>query len=182
MVKLRLPAALLAIAAVAALLLGSSAVPATAEAAHCKAKGAGKTITKKRIKRAKRSMICLVNRMRAKNGVRPVKRDRRLTRAAGKHTRHMQRVGILGHSGIGDGDPSSRARKAGLSCSGCVAENVAYHTGKVTPKTLFKMLKGSPAHAATMRSKRYRSIGIGIAIGPRLGVAVTQMFSTAKAR
>ncbi len=180
MLKLSLPATLLTLAALAAVTFGPLAHPAPAEAANCNA--AGKNIKKKNVKRAKRSMICLVNNFRAKRGKRPLKRDGRLSEAAGKHSRHMERVGVLGHSGIGDGDPSSRARRAGLRCSGCVAENVAYHTGNVSPKDLFKMWKGSAPHAQTMRSGGYKATGIGISVGPRLGVAITQMFAAAKPR
>lgn len=181
MMKLSLPAMLLTLALMATVAFGPLANPATAEAANCKA--AGKTIKKKKhVKRAKRSMICLVNRYRDKRGERPLRRDSRLTEAAGKHARHMERVGMIGHSGIGDGDPSTRARKAGLSCSGCVAENVAYHTGSVSAKDLFKMWKGSAPHAQTMRSGSYKATGVGISIGPRLGVAITQMFAVPKPR
>lgn len=55
-----------------------------------------------------------INQERRQRGLDPLRFDARLDRAAEDHTRHMARTGRYGHSGIGDGTPTERVRRAGF--------------------------------------------------------------------
>src|SRR5205085_2266459 len=58
------------------------------------------------------AILCLLNAQRTSRGLRPLKLNRRLARAAIAHSRNMVALHYFAHEGA-DGNPVSRIRKAG---------------------------------------------------------------------
>jgi uncharacterized protein YkwD len=169
----------LLLAAIPCLLPPASAA-APAKATVCR--GASEPITAETIDSAERSLLCLVNVYRAASGADVLTEDRRLARAARKHSEFMEAKGQLAHEGIGDGTPTSRAEDAGFACGGieCVGENVAQSTApSVSPNDLFEAWRNSTTgHDQNMLDGAYVTAGMGLAVGPNLGVTGTQSFAT----
>ena len=153
--------------------------PAVASAApQCLFQGvkvAGKTAGK-----VERSLLCLANVHRLRNGLDPLRRDTRLARAARAHSADMVARGYFDHTTPEGRDPSDRARAAGYP--GGVAENLAANsTGSAF--SLFEGWRNSSGHNANMLGP-HRTAGFGIARGfpgGGRGGTGTQMFSSAGA-
>jgi uncharacterized protein YkwD len=107
------------------------------------------------------ALIALHNNTRAAHGLGPMMIDASLQAAARAHARHMAAVGRMGHHGIGDGTPASRARAAGYR-SPAVGENVA--AGQVDPPAAMRGWMGSPGHRANILGF-YSDFGVAVARG-----------------
>lgn len=106
-----------------------------------------------------KEMIRYQNEYRIMMGLRALQIDDQLSRAARKHSEFMQSVGKFAHSGIGDGEPSGRARAEGYSGSS-VGENIAM--GMQEPRSAFDGWYWSYGHHLNIIGA-YNSIGGGIA-------------------
>jgi uncharacterized protein YkwD len=158
------------------LLAGVSAVPALASAArgagpraHAAARCSG-THTAGASRRQERAILCLVNRQRARYGLRRLRSRRTLAVAAERHARDMARHNYFAHYGRNGSSPRSRVRRAGYRCK-TVGENLAYGRGHPgTPAGIVAMWMASPPHRQTMLSPRVRDLGVGAVRGvPRPG-------------
>ena len=152
-------------AAPALVSVASDAAPRAHAAAGCSgahAAGAGR--------RQERAILCLVNRQRARHGLRRLRARRTLARAAERHARDMSRHNFFAHYGRRGSTPRSRVRRAGYRCR-TIGENLAYGRGYPgTPAGIVAMWMASPPHRQTMLSPRVRDLGVGAARGvPRPG-------------
>ncbi len=140
--------------------------------------------TKRGRKRARRSLLCLLNYERTRRGLRPVRSDRRLTRAAFGHSRRMVRLRFFAHVGPGSLSLSGRLRRARyLPARGgrwFVGENIAFGRGRSgSPLGVHRAWMHSTPHRLDMLHPRFRQVGFGIYRGApygRRGVTYTADF------
>jgi uncharacterized protein YkwD len=114
-----------------------------------------------------RSTLCVVNAERARHGLRPLRLNRRLARAARHHSEDMARNGYFDHTSRSGASFVDRIRRTGY-LSGVrawrVAENIAWGTGsQASPRAITRAWMNSPGHRANILDGSYREIGIGVA-------------------
>jgi uncharacterized protein YkwD len=116
-----------------------------------------------------RATLCVLNQQRAKHGLRPLKLNKKLSRAARRHARDMDRRNYFSHDSLGGGSFVDRIRRAGYLRGArrwSVGENLAWGThGNSAPRTITQMWMNSPGHRANILSPSFREIGIGVAYG-----------------
>ncbi len=119
--------------------------------------------------RAEKSVIRFVNRERTRRGLKPLKLEASLVRAARAHSRQQARRGILTHrSANGDG-AARRLIRQGYRRRGfrlwSVGENVARgRSGSLTatPAGAVCLWMGSTVHRRVILRRNARDVGIGI--------------------
>ncbi len=127
-------------------------------------------------RRASRVVLCLVNRARRAHRVPPLRRSKPLAKAAVRHSAAMVGGKYFSHFSFGGADVRRRATRAGYvrkSRQTILGETLAWGAGpSATPMGLVMLFMSSPPHRATMLSRRYRDLGIGLALGaPATNVA-----------
>jgi hypothetical protein len=142
----------------------------------------GVKVSGKAAGKVERSLLCLTNLHRLRNGLDPLRRDRRLSRAARAHSADMVARGYFDHVTPEGRGPSDRARAAGYP--GGAGENIAAN-GTGTAFSLFEQWRDSSGHNRNMLGS-YDTGGFGVARGFPVGGGGgggtgTQMFSSAGA-
>jgi uncharacterized protein YkwD len=131
--------------------------------------GAPATASAHREDRVERSIANIVNLVRWQHGVRPLRIDGRLARAAISHSSAMQRSGVLTHY------PSLSARIPFVAhASSVIGETLAWMP-RGTRRLAVRVVRAwmqSPPHRAALLDGRFRSIGVGRR-GGRRGTFVT---------
>jgi uncharacterized protein YkwD len=128
--------------------------------------------------------LCLINRQRAAHGLRPLRNNGALDRAARGHSVDMVRHSYFSHTTPRGVSPFQRILGTGYSAGrrACaMGENIAAATGPyATPASIVNMWMGSAGHRANILDGTYRDSGIGIAIGfpghANLGATYTEDF------
>jgi uncharacterized protein YkwD len=122
---------------------------------------------------AARATLCLLNRERAARGLLTLRAERRLRKAALRHSHAMVRARFFEHVSPAGATTLDRVKRAGYEPSpgGVVGENIAWGLGSgASPRTIVEMWMNSPGHRANILSRRYAEIGVGVAPGnPRDG-------------
>jgi uncharacterized protein YkwD len=138
----------------------SAAAADTAAASSCSgsaARAAGATPGKLRS-----ALLCLVNRKRTASGLKPLKLDRRLQKAATRHARDMLRNHFFAHQRPGGPSLTQRLDRAGWH-GHAWGETIAYGCGSMgTPRATLRMWMNSPPHRAILLSGTYRNGGLGV--------------------
>ncbi len=123
----------------------------------------GPTATEARI-------ISLVNKQRAKRGLRPVRVRYDLTRAARAHSGDVARRNRLTHLSANGDSPGSRLRRYGYTSSGyrswSVGENIAWGrsgTLHATPTAIVAAWMKSYSHRKVILRAVFRDVGVGVA-------------------
>jgi uncharacterized protein YkwD len=160
-----------ATALVLALAVFLVAAPAASAAAACGSASASlKTASKRQLVRA---TLCELNVERSRNGLRPLRLNRRLSSAAQGHSRAMARKRFFSHTSLNGASFADRIRSSGYlrgARSWSIGENIAYGSGRLsTPRAIARAWMNSPGHRANILSRSYRAIGIGIAAGTPSG-------------
>jgi uncharacterized protein YkwD len=132
--------------------------------------------------KVERSLLCLTNVHRLRNGVEALRRDTRMAAAARAHSDDMVVRGYFDHSNPEGDGPSERVRAAGYPSG--AGENIASNfTGSAF--SLFDQWRNSSGHNQNMLSSDYDAAGFGVARGQpgraRGGVTGTQDFGSAGA-
>jgi uncharacterized protein YkwD len=154
------------LALVLAVVAGSvfAAPPALAEQACPAADATPANATKRQIVRA---TLCELNRERAHHGLRGLKLNKRLARAARRHAQDMARRNYFSHDTLGGGSFVDRIRREGYlkgARTWTVGENLAWGShGHSRPVMIMRMWMNSPGHRANILSASFREIGIGVA-------------------
>ena len=118
--------------------------------------------------RTERKVVRLVNRIRARHGLRRLRASRRLSRAANRHTRDMLRIDVLTHASS-NGTPMGR-RVRRYTHARWVGENVAAVWGRRGgARQVVRMWMASPGHRAVLLSGAARRVGVGRAVGNLAG-------------
>jgi uncharacterized protein YkwD len=164
---------ILCIAVVALAYSALPAVPAAASPRACEAAGARPSKANGRA--VVRATLCLLNAQRARYGLRPLRVDRRLSKAARRHSRDMARNDYFDHTSRSGASFVDRIRKAGYLRGArrwALAENIAWGGGRrATPRSIAGAWMNSPGHRANILSASHREIGIGVARGTPVGGA-----------
>jgi uncharacterized protein YkwD len=113
-----------------------------------------------RIDRGERTVIRAINRARAAHGLRRLRANRRLARAADAHSRNMLRADFFAH-----GSFAQRVRRYVRLRS--IGETIAM-TSRCSGRTVVRMWLNSPGHRAVLLSRQFRRVGVGRRLG-RLG-------------
>jgi len=135
-------------------------------------------------KRASGAVLCLINRQRRAHGLRPVRASKPLESASSEHSRAMVRGKFISHRTPGGDSARLRIRKAGYvrrsrssrssrhsrhsrhSRQYLIGETLTWGSGPyATPVQLVEALMQSTAHRRTLLDKRFRDVGVGMALG-----------------
>jgi uncharacterized protein YkwD len=140
--------------------------PATASAACT---GADAQPSARNAAQARAAIVCLVNQQRARHGLRKLRLDARLSRAAKRHSRNMRDRRFFDHVSPGGSTPISRIRHTGYLARAsryAISENIAWGAGRfATPTAIVRMWMRSSGHRRNILTRRYRDLGVGIAFG-----------------
>jgi uncharacterized protein YkwD len=121
------------------------------------------------------AVLCLVNRERAARGVAAVRASNPLESAAVGHSDAMVSAKFFSHSSRNGDNVQRRVARTGYgrSASPFVGETIAWGSGAfATPAQLVGSFLSSPEHRQIMLDRRFRDVGVGIALGaPRPAVA-----------
>ena len=114
--------------------------------------------------------LCLLNEERASRGLKPLKANTALRRAAQKHSRRMVQEGFFDHVSPGGSTLISRVKRGTSYLSGALkwslGENIAWGCGHLaTPGETVEGWMGSAGHRRNILNRRFHHIGIGVAIG-----------------
>jgi len=142
-------------------------VPSSAAAKPCKHASAKPGEASERALRL--ATRCLLNKKRRQHGLRRLRGNGRLHRAAERHGADMARFDYFSHTSRSGASFLDRIRRAGYLRSvrsWSVGENIAWGTGNLsTPRSIVRAWVHSPGHRANILSRRFREIGIGISFG-----------------
>jgi uncharacterized protein YkwD len=110
------------------------------------------------------NLVDAINRARTARGVPPLRVGMRLQQAARSHSRAMARTGAFTH-----GSWYQRLRSHGVR-SRMVGENIAWGVGSDgTAGGIVAAWLASPPHRATLLSRGFRHVGVGIEVGAMEG-------------
>jgi len=129
------------------------------------------------------SILCLVNRARARNGIRPLEFNFALRRSATGHSLSMVRSGSFSHYGPSGSTPTIRAAHAGYlahASSYRIAENIAAGGGRQfgSPAAIVALWMHSPPHRANILDRRLRDFAVGVARSGRDAATYTLAFGS----
>jgi uncharacterized protein YkwD len=132
--------------------------------------------TARNLKLIRAATLCLINRVRAAHGERPLRGNRRLRRAAQAHSASMAFGDYFEHYGPRGQSPLSRIRAAGYISSSRVGyevgENIAWGTlWEATPRAIVAGWMASPGHRANILNPHFRETGIGVSPHPPAALA-----------
>jgi uncharacterized protein YkwD len=125
--------------------------------------------------RSERKVVRLVNRIRARHGLRRLKASRPLAAAATEHTGDMLRRDFLSHASSDGTAMSDRVRRY-AGAKDWVGESIAAIPGRATASKAVRMWMNSPPHRAVLLSPSGRRIGVGKRRG-KLGSARRAVFT-----
>jgi uncharacterized protein YkwD len=129
--------------------------------------------------------VCLMNKVRGQRGLRPLKVNRRLARAATAHSEDMVERGYFSHFSRSGGNIVTRLRRVGYlrgARAWFVGENLAWGTGwRSTPREIWRSWMRSSGHRSNILNGRFREVGVGVVLqtprgGHRLGATYTTAF------
>src|SRR3954471_4606817 len=113
--------------------------------------------------------LCLVNQERSSRGLRPLKSNRRLAKAANGHARDMNARGYFSHDSANGASFVDRIRKAGYvprRALPSLGEDLAWGSGSLgTPREIVQSWMNSPGHRANILDSKFREAGMGVAFG-----------------
>jgi uncharacterized protein YkwD len=117
-------------------------------------------------------MLKQINKYRVSHGLRPLKENRRLHRAAAAHSRNMARHRMLSHSSSNGMSWSTRIRRYGYRGS-WMGENLA--VGWWSAPVALRAWRRSAPHNANLLNGHFRSVGLGVRKGTYAGHRVLYM-------
>ena len=122
-----------------------------------------------------RKVIRIVNRIRARHGLRRLRPNRRLAVAASTHTGDMLRRDFLSHASSDGTDMSARVRRYS-GTKRWIGESIVAMSGRATARKAVRLWMDSPPHRAVLLSPSGRRIGVGKRRG-KLGSARRAVFT-----
>jgi uncharacterized protein YkwD len=125
--------------------------------------------TAENLDRVRDAILCLHNRIRARNDLPALRENARLRRAAAGHSRAMVAEGYFEHTtpgGVTMVDRILRSGYVGRSEAWALGENLAWGTGALaTARGAVDAWMESPGHRANILRRTYRELGVGIVLG-----------------
>ena len=114
-----------------------------------------------------------MNQVRLAHGVRPLRADWRLERAARSHSSRMLSAGVFFH-----GSFDARIRSVGVRAPR-VGENLAWGAGRASrARAIVRMWLASPGHRRNLLDGGYRLVGVGALRGNFSGRQGVLMITT----
>src|SRR5918994_373389 len=114
-----------------------------------------------------RSTLCLLNAERQRHGLRALRLNARLSRAARRHSKDMARNNYFDHNSRDGASFVDRIRRTGYLTGARrwkVAENIAWGSHWLaSPRAIMKAWMDSPGHRGNILDGSLREIGIGVA-------------------
>ena len=143
------------------------AAPSAMAVRACESAGATPSHVAKRT--VVRATLCTLNAERDRYGLRPLKLNKKLSKAARRHARDMVRRDYFAHDSLSGGTFVDRIRRAGYlngANSWSVGENLAWGAHqRAAPRAITESWMNSAGHRANILSASFREVGIGLAIG-----------------
>jgi uncharacterized protein YkwD len=119
------------------------------------------------------AILCLHNKVRAENRLRPLHPNARLRAAAERHSSDMVSASFFDHTtprGVTMVDRILGARYVRADRGWVLGENLEWGTGSLaTPRGAVQAWLDSPGHRANLLKRGYRDMGVGIALGTPTG-------------
>jgi uncharacterized protein YkwD len=147
------------------------AAPVAAHAAGCS--GADRMPAAMSASAANHATLCLLNQQRRAHGLRSLRNDGRLGRAAAGHAHDMVNQHFFDHTSRNGATFASRIKHTGWTKSRrayTIGENIGWGGGDLaTPRNMVNAWMHSAGHRANILSRSFRLIGIGIANGAPTG-------------
>ena len=116
-------------------------------------------------KLARRSLLCLLNKTRRAHGLRPLRANARLLKAAVRHSQSMVVRGYFSHDDPAGASPLDRVRRTGYLRgvrAYATGENIGYGQDPTSsPRTMMRAWMASTPHRANILTGRFREVGIG---------------------
>ena len=129
--------------------------------------GAGKRLGNSRRSRriARRALLCLLNKTRRAHGLRRLRGNARLLKAAERHSRSMVERGYFSHVEPGGLTSLDRIRRTGY-LSGArtftCGENIGFGEGATSsPRSMMRAWMNSAPHRANILTRNFREVGLG---------------------
>ena len=116
-----------------------------------------------------RATLCVLNAERAAAGLKPLRLNKRLSKAARRHAHAMARRKFFSHTSPNGASFVDRIRRTGYlrrTRYWTVGENLAWAMRRqAAPRGITDMWMNSPGHRANILSPSFREVGIGIVDG-----------------
>ena len=155
--------------AAAALATLAAATPAQAGVTACSSSTASAEPTAANVRDVQRTVLCLVNRERTSRGLKRLRANTKLAKAATNHSRDMVRRSYFDHVSPNGGTVQDRIKHAGWfrgARSFSFAENIAWGGGELgSPKSIVQSWMHSAGHRRNILNGQYTQIGVGVAVG-----------------
>jgi uncharacterized protein YkwD len=117
--------------------------------------------------------LCLLNRERHSRGLRSLRADSKLRRAADGHAGDMVAKHYFDHTSKSGASFITRIKRTGWTKarrSWTVGENIGYGSGSyATPREMVKGWMHSAGHRANILARQFKMIGVGVADGAPTG-------------
>jgi uncharacterized protein YkwD len=144
-----------------------AAAPAVSAAATSTCKGADAVPSSTGAKQATHATLCLLNEQRRAKGLRPLRLDGKLNRAARGHARDMVAKRYFAHESRNGATFAARIKDTGWTRSRrsyTMGENIGWGSGDLaTPRAMVEGWMNSAGHRANILARSFRYVGIGIA-------------------
>jgi uncharacterized protein YkwD len=147
----------------------SLAAPAAASAASA-CPGADLTPTSENVSEIRTATLCLLNHERARRGLKRLAESPGLRRTAQRYSQAMVAQSFFDHVSPGGSTLLSRVKTTTAYLQNvstwALGENIAWGTGELaTPAETMKGWMASSGHRHNILNRRFRHVGIGIALG-----------------
>ena len=119
--------------------------------------------------KARKALLCLVNRERAKRGLKALRYNARLSRVAKVHAGDLVRFRFVGHDSPKHGGLMQRIKR-----SGWAKGKKRWTYGEImgdganrgaTPRRILRAWMKRPIHSTAILHRKFRSVGIGSSFG-----------------
>ncbi len=132
--------------------------------------GADLTPSSENVVQLRTATLCLLNRERTRRGLKRLSESPQLRKAASNFSQSMVRESFFDHVSPGGSTLLSRVHHSTAYLqnvsSYALGENIAWGTGKLaTPAETMKGWMESSGHRHNILNRRFRHVGIGIALG-----------------
>lgn len=154
---------------IAALTGCCAALGAAAPNALAACRNADTVPTARNLPAVRAALVCLHNEERRAAGVRALRRQGQLAKAARRHARHMVARRYFAHEAPSGRGPFERLRRAGYFKRGFAwnaGESIAWASGALTtPRNVIDAWLAQPSQRQTMLAPDFKHIGIGVVMG-----------------
>ena len=150
---------------------GVPGLPMAAARQRSGCSGAGKRLRRSPASRtiARRALLCLLNKTRRAHGLRRLRANPRLRRAAERHSQSMVALRYFSHVNPGGLSPLDRMLRTGYlrgARTYVCGENLGYGQGaSSSPRKMMRAWMNSTLHRANILTGSFREIGLGVVPG-----------------